>query len=192
MSPPYLPLPVTLQDGEVAEYKDIEVSPLDEHNIKLLDNVHPAKWVDPVADGNYNMVIIGAGAGGLVTAISAAGCGAKVALIESHLLGGDCLNIGCVPSKALIRAAKRVHDVKTAAEFGVDVSSFKVDFGKIMERMRRLRAKISPHDSAERYTAAGVDIFQGRGVFTRCSHSHFSSLIISSLVTSSLLLYTPP
>ena len=102
------------------------VTPLDEHNVKLLDNVHPAKWIDPVPEGNYNMVVIGAGAGGLVTSISCAGVGAKVALIESHLLGGDCLNIGCVPSKALIKAAKRVHEIKTASEFGVEVSSYKV------------------------------------------------------------------
>lgn len=75
------------------------MSPLDEHNIKLLDNVHPAKWVPPTPETRYNLVVIGAGTAGLVTSSAAAGLGAKVALIERHLMGGDCLNVGCVPSK---------------------------------------------------------------------------------------------
>jgi pyruvate/2-oxoglutarate dehydrogenase complex dihydrolipoamide dehydrogenase (E3) component len=116
----------------------------------------------------YNLVVIGAGTAGLVTAAGAAGLGAKVALIERHLIGGDCLNVGCVPSKGIIRAARAVHDARTAAEFGVSNGGDpSVDFGKAMERMRRIRAGISFHDSAERFSRElGVDVFIGSGKFT--------------------------
>ena len=98
----------------------------------------------------------------------AAGVGARVALIESHLLGGDCLNVGCVPSKALLRCAKAAAAVRDAGQFGVRIEGeISVDFGYVMERMRRLRAQISPVDSAKRYSdQLGVDVFMGRGVFT--------------------------
>ncbi|MEM7010229.1 MAG: FAD-containing oxidoreductase [Verrucomicrobiota bacterium] len=143
------------------------VEPLDEHNVKLLDNTHPRAWVDPEPDGKYNLVVIGAGAGGLVTAAGAAGVGGKVALIESHLLGGDCLNIGCVPSKAMISAARVAAQARRASEFGVNTGEVTVDFPKVMERLRRLRAGISPVDSAERFSKElGVDVFIGRGKFT--------------------------
>ncbi len=143
------------------------ISPLDEHNIKLLDHTHPKEWIDPEPDGKYNLVVIGAGAGGLVTAAGAAGVGAKVALIESHLLGGDCLTVGCVPSKALISAARVAATARRASEFGVETGEIRVDFGKVMERLRRLRAHISPVDSAERFAKdLGVDVFIGRAQFT--------------------------
>ena len=160
-------------DSELAglEQVDLEavgISPLDEHNAKLLDNVHPKKWRDPEPKSSYNMVVIGAGAGGLVSSAAAAGVGAQVALVESHLLGGDCLNVGCVPSKALLRCAKAAAAVRDAHDFGVRVEGdVTVDFGFVMERMRRLRAEISPVDSAQRYSSQlGVDVFQGRAVFT--------------------------
>ena len=111
-------------------------------------------------------MVIGGGAGGLVTAAGAARVGARVAIIESHLLGGDCLNVGCVPSKALIRCAKAVAQVRKASDFGVDVAGFTVDFPRMMERLRRLRAKVSKHDGAERFARAGVDVFIGRATFT--------------------------
>lgn len=95
--------------------QELKVWPLDEHNAKLLDNVHPAAWVDPTPAGTYNMVVIGAGAGGLVTAAGCAGVGARVAIIEQHLYGGDCLNIGCVPSKALLACAHAAHAVRSCA-----------------------------------------------------------------------------
>lgn len=146
----------------------IGVTPLDAHNARLLDNVHPKKWQDPEPKHSYNLVVIGAGAGGLVSAAGAAGVGARVALVESHLLGGDCLNVGCVPSKALLRCAKAAAAVRDAGRFGVNISGdVSVDFGYVMERMRRLRAEISPVDSAKRYAEQlGVDLFMGRGVFT--------------------------
>ncbi len=143
------------------------VSPLDVHNVKLLDNTHPKAWVNPSPKPAYNLVVIGAGSGGLVSAAGAAGVGARVALIESHLLGGDCLNVGCVPSKALLRCAKAAAAVRHAADFGVTIDGkVSVDFGYVMERMRRLRASIAPHDSAKRFSAElGVDIFLGKGRF---------------------------
>eukprot|EP00002_Diphylleia_rotans_P006755 TRINITY_DN1613_c0_g1_i2.p1 TRINITY_DN1613_c0_g1~~TRINITY_DN1613_c0_g1_i2.p1 ORF type:complete len:671 (-),score=134.95 TRINITY_DN1613_c0_g1_i2:2168-4180(-) len=144
------------------------VAPMDSHNTRLLDNVHPPLWQNPSPATQYNMVVIGAGAGGLVTAAGSAGVGAKVAIIEEHLLGGDCLNVGCVPSKALIRAAKSVASIRNAAKFGVELTSKPViRFDKIMERMRKLRADISKNDSADRFSKLlGVDVFIGRGVFT--------------------------
>ncbi len=164
-----LPTPdAELADMDQIDLEAVGVSPLDEHNAKLLDNVHPKKWLDPQPKSSYNLVVIGAGAGGLVSAAGAAGVGARVALVEAHLLGGDCLNVGCVPSKALLRCAKAAAEVRDAGRFGVRVDGkVSVDFGYVMERMRRLRAQISPVDSAKRYsTELGVDLFMGKGVFT--------------------------
>jgi pyruvate/2-oxoglutarate dehydrogenase complex dihydrolipoamide dehydrogenase (E3) component len=142
------------------------LQPLDEHNQTLLQHVHPPDWVNPEPDGRYNMVVIGAGAAGLVTSAIVAGLGGKVALIERDLLGGDCLNVGCVPSKALLRCARAAADVRRAGEFGVRVSGVSVDFPAVMERMRRLRAQIAPNDSATRFRDMGVDVFIGEGRFT--------------------------
>ena len=144
------------------------IEPADEHNLRLLGNVHPPTWVNPEPAGRYHMVVVGAGTAGLVSAAGAAGLGAKVALIERHLMGGDCLNVGCVPSKGVIRAARAWHDARQAAErFGgpaVDPQS-RGDFAVAMARMRRLRAGISVHDSAERFRGLGIDVFLGQGRF---------------------------
>jgi pyruvate/2-oxoglutarate dehydrogenase complex dihydrolipoamide dehydrogenase (E3) component len=142
------------------------LSPADAHNKRLVCNVHPPNWHNPTPAARYNLVVIGAGTAGLVTAAGAAGLGAKVALVEKHLLGGDCLNVGCVPSKALIRASRAAFDFHQAGEFGVrSPSPPQVDFPAVMERMRRLRADLSPHDSAERFTKLGVDVFLGEAHF---------------------------
>lgn len=140
--------------------------PKDEHNQKLVSHVHPADWKNPTPSGRYNLVVIGAGTAGLVTAAAAAGLGAKVALIERHFMGGDCLNVGCVPSKAIISAARAAAAVRDSGEFGVNVpSGTEVDFGKVMERMRKLRSDISPHDSVKRFASLGIDVFLGQGKF---------------------------
>jgi pyruvate/2-oxoglutarate dehydrogenase complex dihydrolipoamide dehydrogenase (E3) component len=161
------------RDPDLATFAQVDIgtcgiSPLDEHNARLLDDVHPKGWVDPTPKSTYNLVVIGAGAGGLVSAAGAAGVGARVALIESHLLGGDCLTVGCVPSKALLRCAKAAEAVRNASAFGVEINgAVSIDFGFVMERMRRLRAGIAPVDSAKRYTEQlGVDVFLGKGTFT--------------------------
>lgn len=144
-----------------------DLQPLDEHNARLLEATHPRGWTNPTPSGRYNMVVIGGGTAGLVTAAGAAGLGAKVALIERRLLGGDCLNFGCVPSKALIRSARAVGDLMEAHRLGVSIGAgFDVDFPQIMERMRRLRADIAPHDSAERFRSLGIDVYLGDARFT--------------------------
>ena len=144
------------------------VLPRDEYNKTLLNNVHPPEWKNPEPASRYNLVVIGAGTAGLVTAAGAAGLGAKVALIERHLMGGDCLNVGCVPSKGLIRASRAAHDVRSAGEFGITCNgNVTIDFGKAMERMRRIRSGISFHDSFERFSRElGIDVFLGQGKFT--------------------------
>jgi pyruvate/2-oxoglutarate dehydrogenase complex dihydrolipoamide dehydrogenase (E3) component len=140
---------------------------MDEHNRKLLANVHPPDWANPEPAPAYNLVVIGAGTAGLVTAAGAAGLGAKVALIEEHLLGGDCLNVGCVPSKCLIRSSRAYADATGASGLGLRVpDGVEVDFAAVMERMRRLRAGISEHDSASRFRDLGVDVFLGQGRFS--------------------------
>jgi len=144
----------------------IPLRPYDEFNRELEANVHPRDWINPKPSGRFNLVVVGGGTAGLVTAAGAAGLGAKVALIERELLGGDCLNVGCVPSKALLSAARRATSVRRAAEFGVRMNGAgEVDFAAVMERMRRLRASISPHDSATRFRDLGIDVFLGGGVF---------------------------
>src|SRR5439155_12258231 len=104
-----------------ANHESVVVLPDDEHNQKLVSNVRQPDWVNPDPTGRYNIVVIGAGTAGLVTAVIAAAVGAKVALIEKHLMGGDCLNVGCVPSKGVIRAARAWAGVRHADEFGVHI-----------------------------------------------------------------------
>ena len=145
----------------------VDVIPADAHNLRLLANAHPDAWRNPPARNPYNLVVLGAGTAGLVSAAGAAGLGARVALIEKHLMGGDCLNYGCVPSKGLIRCATAWADVRDAAHYGIHRSGdIGVDFGAVMERMRRLRADISHNDSVQRFTDLGIDVFLGTGRFT--------------------------
>jgi pyruvate/2-oxoglutarate dehydrogenase complex dihydrolipoamide dehydrogenase (E3) component/uncharacterized membrane protein YdjX (TVP38/TMEM64 family) len=142
------------------------VLPDDEHNRALLAAVHPRGRTNPTPSGRYNLVVVGAGTAGLVSAAGAAGLGARVALVESHLMGGDCLNMGCVPSKALISAARAAASARHAGDLGVRVGSVDVDFPAVMERMRRLRARLAPIDGVERFTTMGVDVYLGAARFT--------------------------
>ena len=143
-----------------------DVTAADEANRRLLANVHPPGWKNPEPAARYNLVVIGGGSAGLVAAIGAAGLGAKVALIERHLLGGDCLNVGCVPSKTVIRSAKVLGEIARAGSLGVQVGEVTVDFGDVMARMRRIRAELSEHDSVHRVTKLGIDLFLGDASFT--------------------------
>lgn len=141
--------------------------PQDAHNLRLLAHTHPEDWINPEPQNPYNLVVIGAGTAGLVSAAGAAALGARVALIEKHLMGGDCLNYGCVPSKGLIRCATACADVRNASRYGIHVEGdVCVDFGAVMTRMRRLRADISRHDGVKRFTDLGVDVFLGAARFT--------------------------
>ena len=156
-------------------------------NQRLIANVHPPDWSNPKPAGKYNLVVIGGGSAGMVAAIGAAGLGAKVALIERHLLGGDCLNVGCVPSKTVIRSAKVLGEIARASQFGVQVEGVQVDFSAVMERMRRVRADLSEHDSVHRVTKLGIDMFLGDARFTGSNTLeidgqtlHFSKAVIAT------------
>src|ERR1051326_2474416 len=140
-----------------AHTEAILIKPIDAHNARLVSNVHPPDWRNPAPAPCYNLVVIGAGTAGLVTAAGAAGLGAKVALVEKSLMGGDCLNVGCVPSKAIIRSSRAVFDINDAGRFGVRGGSpAQADFPAVMERMRNLRANLSPTESAQRFAKLGV------------------------------------
>lgn len=145
----------------------IRIAPDDAWNRQLVDNVHPAGWKNPVPQGRYNLVVLGAGTGGLITALIASSLGARVALVERHLMGGDCLNVGCVPSKAVIRGAQIIHEAREASAFGMPTSSGDLgDFAEVMRRMREIRARISHEDSAQRYSEEfGIDVFLGDASF---------------------------
>jgi pyruvate/2-oxoglutarate dehydrogenase complex dihydrolipoamide dehydrogenase (E3) component len=152
--------------SEAAIADSLNLSPGDEYNQQLLANVHPSDWVNPTPAPLYDLVVIGAGTAGLVTAAGAAGLGAKVALVERHLMGGDCLNVGCVPSKCIIRSSRVAAQLRESAQFGIQVTdAVQIDFPAVMARMRRLRSGISHVDSAPRFSKLGVDVFLGEGQF---------------------------
>ncbi len=119
-----------------------------------------ARWTRP-ARFDHNLIVIGAGAAGFVSAYIAAATKAKVTLIEAHKMGGDCLNYGCVPSKALIRSAKLAHQMRHADRYGLTPQEPKIDFAAVLDRVHRVIAEIEPHDSVERYTGLGVDVVKG-------------------------------
>ncbi|MEO8353684.1 MAG: FAD-dependent oxidoreductase, partial [Chthoniobacteraceae bacterium] len=120
---------------------------------------------DPKGEGIYNAIIIGAGTAGLVAAAGTAGLGGRVALIERHKMGGDCLNFGCVPSKALISSSRLIRRIHDAEHWGLDKQEPQFQFEKVFERMRSRRAKIEPNDSQERFESLGVDVFRGEARF---------------------------
>ena len=124
-----------------------------------------ARWTRPVRF-DRNLVVIGAGSAGLVAAYIAAAVKAKVTLVEKHRMGGDCLNTGCVPSKALIRTTKLLAQIRRAREFGIKSASADFDFADVMERVQRVVKTIEPHDSVERYTSLGVECLQGEARIT--------------------------
>jgi pyruvate/2-oxoglutarate dehydrogenase complex dihydrolipoamide dehydrogenase (E3) component len=140
--------------------------PADPADERLRQAAHPVDWINPEPRGRYHLVVIGGGTAGLVCAMGAAGLGARVALVERALLGGDCLNTGCVPSKALLRSARAAADARRAPSVGVRVGRIDPDFGAVMRRVRERRADISPHDSAQRLRAAGVDVYFGEARFS--------------------------
>ena len=139
--------------------------PLDPHDRRLVEHVHPTNWRNPEPASIYDLVVIGGGTAGLVCAAGAAALGARVALVERGLLGGDCLNTGCVPSKTLLRSARAVREAREGASVGVHATP-QVDFEVVMMRLRARRAEIAPHDSAERLTAVGAHVFFGSAAFT--------------------------
>ncbi|HYB99941.1 MAG TPA: mercuric reductase [Candidatus Limnocylindrales bacterium] len=157
-----------MQHGSAAGFERSAVEPLDEHNRTLLANVAPATWRNPAPARRYNLVVLGAGSGGLISAAVAAGLGARVALVERNLMGGDCLNFGCVPSKTLIRCARRVAEAQALlGSQPLDHERLDEEFARAMARVRAARAEISADDSAHRYRdEMGIDVFIGSARFT--------------------------
>ncbi|MEZ4599842.1 MAG: mercuric reductase [Syntrophotaleaceae bacterium] len=142
------------------------ILPGNDNDRALLENIHPQGWQNPKPAKCYNLVVIGGGPAGLVASRTAAELGAKVALVESNLLGGDCLNLGCVPSKTLIGCARAAHNVRSAKLFGVTDNDQKPEFTKVMERMQIVRAGLSVNDSAHLLSRElGIDLFFGQGLF---------------------------
>ncbi len=119
---------------------------------------------------DYNVIVIGAGSGGLVASLIAAATQAKVALIEADKMGGDCLNTGCVPSKALIKAAKTAHEIRHASRFGISCAEPEIDFSAVMQHVHGAIAAIEPHDSVERFTGLGVECFQDKAFVEDAHH----------------------
>ncbi len=145
----------------------ISSAPSDTAERERQTNVRPQGWRNPSPAGRYGLVVIGGGTAGLVAAHAAAALGAKVALIERALLGGDCLNVGCVPSKAIIRTSRLYADMHSARQYGAQVpADICVDFPAVMQRMRGIRARISRTDSVHRLVAAGVHVYFGQARFT--------------------------
>ena len=150
---------------------------------KLMDRVKASRvykqWPKPKRY-DYNLVVIGAGAGGLVSAYIAAAVKAKVLLIEKHQMGGDCLNTGCVPSKALIRSAKLKHQIAHSEHWAISAESASTDLAAVMARVNKVIQRIEPHDSVERYQGLGVEVEQGRAELL----SPFSVRINNRVVTT--------
>src|SRR5450759_3482977 len=140
--------------------------PDDRFHRALLHNVHPLAWRNPKSMGKYNLIVIGAGPGGITAAREAASLGAKVALIERNFIGGDRLNVGCVPSKAIIRTARLYAEMRNADNVGAQVPGrIGIGFATVMERMQRIQARLSRADSAQRLSEAGVDVYFGEARF---------------------------
>ena len=151
----------------MAQHNDASITtPQDAYEHARLANVHPAIWINPKPADCYQLVIVGAGPAGLAAAETAAAFGAKVALIERRLIGGDCLNTGSVPSKAIIRTSRLYAEMRDAKRYGAQIpENIRVDFAAVMERMRRIRSHLSAGDSVQRLVAAGVDVFFGDVLF---------------------------
>ncbi len=151
-----------LSPGLIGSFVLLGIFPLIANKIveTLKANKVYAKWTKPARFDN-NIVVIGAGSGGLVTSYIAAAVKAKVTLIEKHKMGGDCLNTGCVPSKALIRSAKLLSHIKRAADFGIKKADAEFDFADVMNRVQSIIKTVEPHDSVERYSDLGVEVIEG-------------------------------
>lgn len=142
------------------------ILPESPYNERLLENAHPPEWINPEPRKIYDLIVIGGGPAGIVCATFAAGKGKKVALIEEALLGGECFNIGCIPSKSIIRTSRLYSDLINAENFGGRVpKGVNVDFASVMARMQQIRSQLSEHVSAEHLQRKGIDIYFGRAEF---------------------------
>ncbi len=155
---------------------------------ELLKVIFPSEWKNPKPASLYDLVVIGAGPGGMTAAVLAAAYHKKIALIEKEHMGGECLSYGCIPSKAMLRSSRAAHEISKAKEFGIEIQGkWSVDFPAVMERMRRLRNAVSTHDSPSIFQKMGIDLFFGAGQFTASDqlevgghHLHFKNAVIAS------------
>jgi pyruvate/2-oxoglutarate dehydrogenase complex dihydrolipoamide dehydrogenase (E3) component len=164
------------------------------HDQLLRRLVAPQDWVNPEPGAKYDLVVLGGGPAGLVAAVGAAGLGARVALVEKGLLGGDCLNAGCVPSKALLVVAARLRSFRASVPMGLRGEA-SVDFPKLMERMREKRASLAHHDSAERFRDLGVDVFLGTGTFQSAQAIQVGDRLLrfrKALIATGARAFVPP
>ncbi len=145
----------------------VSILPGNRYDEERLALTHPADYRNPTPRPGYNLVVVGAGTGGLISALVASSLGAKVALVERELMGGDCLNVGCVPSKGIIRVSRMAAEVREAQKLGLELpDGARIDFAQAMDRMRSVRTQISREDSVERYSEEfGIDIFLGQAEF---------------------------
>ena len=145
----------------------VELLPLDKYNQRTINQGHPPTWQNPPG-GDYDLVVIGGGPAGQISSLTAAAGGHRVAMTEKWLTGGTCVNYGCTPSKALIRSARAVYEAGRGADFGFGLSAPpKVDFARVMERVRRIRSMSSAGDAVQAAAGAGVDVYLGHTRFTK-------------------------
>ena len=139
--------------------------PNDKFNRKLLKEVFPKGWKNPKAAHLYDLVVVGAGPGGMTAAVLASHYNLKIALIEKHHMGGECLNVGCIPSKAFLRSSRTVNEFLHAKEMGINVKEWSVDFSKVMQRVRELRSSVGRFDDVTNFQKMGIGVFLGNGEF---------------------------